>query len=57
MLELKLLSSKTPTRNERMASAFEIALLLFISSDSFLSLARTAALLYLEPLGSIELAE
>ena len=57
MLELKLLSSKAPTRNEHMASAFKMALFLFISSDSFPPLARTAALLYLEPLGSIEPAK
>jgi len=53
MLELKLLSSKTPTHNEHMASAFEMALLLLISSDNFPPLTRTAALLYLEPLVSI----
>ena len=57
ILELKLLSSKTPTRNEHIVSAFEIALLLFISGDSFPPLARTAALLYLESLESIKPAK
>jgi hypothetical protein len=57
MLELKLLSSKTPTRDEHMASAFEMALLLLTSSDNFPPLTRTAALLYLELLGSIEPAK
>ena len=57
MLELKLLSSKTPTRDEHMDSAFEMALLFITSSDNFPPLTRTAALLYLEPLGSIERAK
>ena len=57
MLELKLLSSKAPTHNEHMASAFKMALLLLISSANFPPLTRTAALLYLEPLGSIEPAK